>query len=407
MSGTSPADQIRILARISEEILPAEEFEERLAASVRDGKPLRVKYGMDPTAPDIHLGNAIALHKLRVLQDLGHVAVIIIGDYTAMVGDPSGANRTRPMLTREQVEEYAGTYLAQVGRIVDLARAEIRWNGEWFAPLSFAELIRLCSNVTVARMIERDDFSLRLGEGSPIGMHELLYPLMQAYDSVMVKADVEIGGTDQKFNLLLGRELQRAHGQRPQVIMTHPMLEGLDGGKKMSKSLGNYIGITEPAELMFGKAMSLPDSMMARYALWTTDLPDDEIAALVDPDRTHPRDAKEAVAKAIVTRYHGAAAADAAAEEFRRVFSRGEVPEEMPVVVVPRSEMEEGGIWVVRLVTLAGFAASGSEARRLVAQGAVSIDGRKVGSVDERLPVSGGETLRVGRRRFASLEREG
>jgi tyrosyl-tRNA synthetase len=362
-----------------------------------------VKYGMDPTAPDIHLGNAIALHKLRVFQEMGHRPVIIIGDYTAMVGDPSGANRTRPMLSRADVEANAKTYLEQVGRIVDLEHAEVRRNGEWFEPLRFSDLIALCSSVTVARLTERDDFAKRLGEGTPIGVHELLYPIMQAYDSVMVKADVEIGGTDQKFNLLLGRELQRAHGQVPQVVMTHPMLEGLDGGRKMSKSLGNYIGIEDPPDTMFGRAMSISDSLMGRYLLWTTDLPDAEIERLLDPERTHPRDAKEELARAIVTRYHGEAAARAAAEEFRRVFSKGEEPGEMPEILLSPEDLEEGRIWVVGLVLKAGFAASGSEARRLVGQGAVGIDGDRVTDVNATVALRGGETLRVGKRRFGRI----
>lgn len=401
MTEAEAKEQLRILERISEEVIP----EEELLTKLRRGKPLRVKYGMDPTAPDIHLGNAIALHKLRVFQKLGHLPVIIVGDYTARVGDPSAANVTRPVLDPATIDANAATYFDQVGRIVDLEHAEIRRNGEWFETMGLADVVRIASRMTVARTIERDDFSKRLAAGTPVGVHELLYPIMQAWDSVMVKADVEIGGTDQKFNFLAAREYQKAEGQEPQVIMTHPLLVGLDGVKKMSKSLGNYIGITEPATEMFGKAMSIPDGMIGTYALWATDLDDEAIAALTDPERTHPRDAKELLAKAMIARYHPPEAADAAAEEFRRVFSKGQLPEEMPEVTVAAADLEGGGIWIVKLVSDAGFAKSNGEARRLIAQGAVSIDGEKITDLDAKVPVTGGETLRVGRRRFARLNR--
>ncbi|MHC4472019.1 MAG: tyrosine--tRNA ligase [Planctomycetota bacterium] len=403
MSSFEPEEQLRILARVSEEIIPEEEFLEKVRRSAREGRPLRVKYGMDPTAPDLHLGNAIALHKLRTFQELGHLPVIIVGDYTARVGDPSEANKTRPMLTEEEVEANAQTYLDQVGLIVDLDGAEIRRNGEWFAPMTFAEVVRLTARATVARMIERDDFSLRLSDGVPIGVHELLYPIMQAWDSVMVKADVEIGGTDQKFNLLFAREFQRAEGQEPQIVMTHPLIEGLDGVKKMSKSLDNYIGVTEAPREIFGKTMSLPDALMAKFFRLTTDVPDERIASLLDPDVTHPRDAKEALGKAIVARYHSEVVAEESAAEFRRIFSDGKLPDEMPEVRVPAAEVEDGRVWIVKLVTLAGFASSGSEARRLVAQGGVSIDGEKVEDVDAKVELAGGETLRVGKRRFGRV----
>ncbi len=404
MASSEPDEKLDTLRRLSEEIIPEGEFLERARRAREEGRPLRVKYGMDPTAPDIHLGNAIALHKLGLLQEMGHLPVIIIGDYTAMVGDPSGANRTRPMLSAEEVERNAATYLAQVGRILDLSRAEIRRNGEWFARMSFGEVIRLASRTTLARLIERDDFTLRLEKEAPIGLHELLYPLMQGYDSIMVKADVELGGTDQKFNLLFAREMQRAEGQEPQVVITHPMLEGLDGRRKMSKSIGNVIGITDEPNVMFGRAMSLPDSLVEKYLRLTTDLPEERIAELCDPARTHPREAKEALARAIVTRYHSAEAAGAAAEEFRRVFSERRTPRDLPVVRVAAGELSEGGVWIVRLVGLAGFAESNSEARRLVRQGGVSLDGRKIRDEHARVELEGGEVLRVGRRRFARIE---
>jgi tyrosyl-tRNA synthetase len=358
---------------------------------------------MDPTAPDIHLGNGIALHKLKVFQDLGHLPVIIVGDYTARVGDPSERNKTRPVLTGEKIDENAKTYFDQVGRIVDLDRAEIRRNGEWFEGMALADVVRLAAGATVAQMIQRDDFAKRLAAGTPIGVHELLYPIMQAWDSVMVRADVEIGGTDQKFNFLAAREFQKAEGQEPQVIMTHPLLVGLDGVKKMSKSLDNYIGITDPPEKIFGRAMSLPDEQMATYFLWATDLTDEEAAVLLDPAQTHPRDAKEALAKAIVCRYHPEEAADAAAAEFRRVFAEKKTPEAMPDVVLEPGDLEGGAIWIVALVVKAEFAASNGEARRLVEQGAVSIAGEKVSDPKAQVAPETGQILKVGKRRFGRL----
>ena len=403
MGWIEPEEQLRILERISEEIIPVEEFLAKAKKAAAENRPLRIKYGMDPTAPDIHLGNGIALHKLAVFQDLGHLPVIIVGDYTARVGDPSERNKTRPVLTGEAIDENAKTYFEQVGRIIDLDRAEVRRNGEWFEGMALADVVRLAARATVARMIERDDFAKRLAEGTPIGVHELLYPIMQAWDSVMVRADVEIGGTDQKFNFLAAREFQRAEGQEPQVIMTHPLLVGLDGGKKMSKSLGNYIGITDPAEQIFGKAMSLPDELMATYFLWATDVSEEETEVLLDPARTHPREAKEALARAIVTRYHPAESADRAAAEFRKVFSEKKAPEAMPDVVLTAADLADGGIWIVALVVKAGFASSNGEARRLVTQGAVSIAGEKITDPEAKVTPETGQILKVGKRRFGRL----
>jgi tyrosyl-tRNA synthetase len=403
MGWIDPKEQLRILMRISEEIIPEEEFLAKAKRSAEENRPLRIKYGMDPTAPDIHLGNAIALHKLRVFQELGHLPVIIVGDYTARVGDPSAANKTRPVLSGEKIDENAKTYFDQVGKIVDLDHAEVRRNGEWFEGMTLADVVKLAARVTVARTIERDDFAKRLAEGTPIGVHELLYPIMQAWDSVMVKADVEIGGTDQKFNFLAAREFQKAEGQEPQVIMTHPLLVGLEGVKKMSKSLGNYIGITDAPERIFGRAMSIPDEMMAMYFLWATDLSDEETAVLLDPEQTHPRAAKEALAKAIVSRYHAAEKADLAAEEFRKVFTEKKTPDAMPEVRLAAGDLEDGRIWIVNLITRADFAASNGEARRLVGQGAVSIDGEKIADPQAEVEVRTGQILKVGKRRFATL----
>ncbi len=399
----APKEQLRILSRISEEILPEGEFVERLRRAQAKGRPLRIKYGMDPTAPDIHLGNAVALHKLRVFQELGHLPVIIVGDYTARVGDPSESNKTRPVLSGEEIDANAKTYFEQVGRIVDLDNAEIRRNGEWFEQMTLADVVKLTARMTVARTIERDDFARRLAAGTPIGVHELLYPIMQAWDSVMVRADVEIGGTDQKFNFLAAREFQRAEGQEPQLIMTHPLLVGLDGVKKMSKSLGNYIGIMERPEEVFGKAMSIPDALMPSWFLWTTDLTDEETTVLLDAERTHPRDAKVALAKAVVARYHGDEVADRAAEEFRRIFSKKEQPTEIPDVVVRGDELTNGRIWIVKLIALAGFAGSNGEARRLVKGGGVKLDDVKILDEKAEVEVVAGAILRVGKRRFGRL----
>jgi len=395
----APEEQFRILSRISEEILPEGEFITKVRKAQAEGRPLRIKYGMDPTAPDIHLGNAVALHKLKVFQDLGHLPVIIVGDYTARVGDPSEKNKTRPVLTGEEIDANAKTYFEQVGRIVDLDNAEIRKNGEWFEPMNLADVVKLTARVTVARTIERDDFAKRLADGTPIGVHELLYPIMQAWDSVMVKADVEIGGTDQKFNFLAAREFQRAEGQDPQVIMTHPLLVGLDGVKKMSKSIGNYIGITEDPKEIFGKAMSIPDALMPAWFLWAADIADEAAAVFLDPEQTHPRDAKIALA----SRYYDDAAAEVAAEEFKRVFSRKEQPSEIPEYTVPRGELSDGRILIVRLIVLAGFAGSNGEARRLVKGGGVKIDDEKVTDEKAQVKVQAGAILKVGKRKFARL----
>jgi len=301
------------MARITErtaEVFPMDEMRRKVEKSIAKNRPLRVKLGVDPTAPDITLGNAVPLWKLRAFQELGHVAVLIIGDYTAMVGDPSGRNSLRPMLTKEQVEEFAKTYLDQVGKILLPERLEIRRNSEWLAPMTFMDVLKLQGRMTVSQMLERDDFHKRFEDETPIGLHEFLYPLMQGWDSVIVRADVELGGTDQRFNLLVGRDLQRAEGQEAQSLVINPLVAGTDGAKKMSKSAGNYVGITEPANDMFGKAMSVPDALMKDWLTFFTDADAARTAELCDPAKTHPRQAKEEMAKAIVRRYHGAAAAD-------------------------------------------------------------------------------------------------
>ncbi len=397
-------EQMERIRRGAADILPEQELIEKLKRSRESGKPLRVKLGLDPTAPDIHIGNAVPLQKLRTFQDLGHHAVLIIGDYTATVGDPSEQNTMRPQISHEEVMAHARTYLDQVGKIVDLEEAELVMNGDWFSKMSFADVIQLASRLTVARCLERDDFRNRLDQGRPVGLHEMLYPLMQAYDSVMVRADVEIGGTDQIFNIMLGRELQRQMGQEPQVAVTNPLLEGLDGTEKMSKSKGNYIGISEDPVVIFGKAMSIPDELMEKYFILATDLSLGRIRELLSEER-HPRETKAALASTIVRRYYDEEAARAAAEEFDRVFREGQLPTDIPEVRIPADELREGRIWVVKLLKLARCATSSSEARRLIEQGGVSLgpdaDSLQIirdGSAD--VEVTDGWVLKVGRRRF-------
>jgi tyrosyl-tRNA synthetase len=399
---SSPAEQIAALKRVSSQIIPEDELLARLEDSARTGRPLRVKYGMDPTAPDIHVGNAVALHKLRLFQEFGHLPVIIVGDYTSRVGDPSGRDATRPMLTDEDIETNSATYLDQVGRIVDLDRAEIRRNGEWFKDMSFAETIRLMAHATVARMLERDSFEKRYKTGKPIGLHEFIYCIMQGYDSVAVEADIELGGEDQTFNLMMGRDMQRDANQAPQICIVHPLLEGTDGHRKASKSLGNTIGIMESPREMFGKAMSLPDEIMAKWFAYATDVPAEQVETLL---AGHPRDAKDALARAVFARYHSDAVAAEASEEFRRIFADKDVPDDMPEIVLEASQFKDGKIWIVKILVLAGFAKSNGEARRLVTGGAVSLDDVAVAAPDD-IAVSTGQVLKAGPRRFARIRVE-
>lgn len=389
-------EQMRRILRGAAEVFPEEELRRKLERSRATGRPLRVKLGVDPTAPDIHLGNAVPIWKLRTFQDLGHVAVLIVGDYTARIGDPSGRNSLRPPLDEAQVDAFAETYLAQVGKILLPERCEIRRNGEWLAKLSFMEVVRLASRMTVAQMLVRDDFAKRFAAETPISMHELLYPLMQGWDSVVVRADLELGGTDQRFNLLVGRDLQREEGQEPQAILVNPLVPGTDGTKKMSKSTGNYVGITESPDQQFGKTMSIPDALMAQWFASFTEVPEERVAALL---AGHPRAAKGELAKAIVARYHGAAAAEAAAAEFERVFSKREVPDEMPEISVPA-----GPARIVDLLVAHGLAKSKGEAKRLCEQGGVTLDGAKI-AADATVDPPDGAVLKVGKLRFARLRR--
>lgn len=384
-------EQLVRLERGTAEIISRDDLKQKIARSLAEGKPLRVKLGLDPTAPHIHLGFAVVLRKLRQFQDLGHRVVLLIGDFTARVGDPSGRSATRKVLTTAEIEENARTYRDQFSRILDPERTEVRFNNEWLGPMNFADVVTLASRYTVARIMERDDFERRFREGIPIGLHEVLYPLMQGYDSVALHSDVEMGGTDQKFNILVGRELQREYGQEPQVVFLMPILEGLDGVQKMSKSLGNYVGITESPKEMFLKLMQLPDALIRRYFELCTDVPMAEVDARLGTE--NPRDSKRWLAREIISLYHPREEAEQADQEWLRVVSQGEVPTEIPEVAVPSSP-----VLVLDLILAGGLAPSKREARRLVEQGAVHLEGEAVTDPSAALAVRDGVKLKVGKR---------
>lgn len=395
-------EQLSIIKRGVIEIVSEVELISKLERSRQEYRPLRIKLGLDPTAPDIHIGNAIPIHKLRTFQDLGHKAILIIGDYTAVVGDPSGVNKTRPQLSHLEIMKNAQTYLEQAGKILDIKTAEIVYNGEWFKRMSFADVLKLTSKMTVARMLERDDFSKRYSAGIPISVHEFIYPLMQGYDSLMVKSDVELGGTDQIFSLLVGRDLQRDSGIEPQVAITMPLLEGLDGSKKMSKSLGNYIGITDPPNDIFGKVMSIPDQLMRKYFELGTDLPLQKTEELLEGNM-HPKEAKMELAKAVVRRYYDTKTAEEAAKEFDRIFKERQLPNEILEAHVLKKDLKDGKIWVVSLLRQCGFAATNSDARRLIMQGGVHIDGNKPSDHNMEIKLQSGMIIQVGKRKFARI----
>jgi tyrosyl-tRNA synthetase len=402
-----PQEQLERLRQGVVEIIKEDELLEKLTRSVRDGRPLRVKQGFDPSAPDLHLGHAIGLRKLRQFQDLGHTAVVIIGDYTGMVGDPTERAETRPRLTYEEVLRNAQTYQAQLHKIVDPARTEVVMNGDWFRKMSFADVMDLAGKYTVARILERDDFTQRFQTQQPISIHELFYPLMQGYDSVAVRADVELGATEQKFNCLVAREIQKAYGVEAEVVMLMPVLEGTDGVRRMSKSTGNYIGLADPPREMYGKTMSIPDSLIARYCELAACLPSQELAALraslADP-ALNPRDLKRELARRIVSLYHSEAAAQAAEEEFDRMFSRGGLPDEVPEPAVRiRGQADLARVWIVALMLGAGVVSTGGEARRLIAQGGVRVDGLPVPDADSVVDLTTPKLLQVGKRRFARI----
>ncbi len=394
---------IDALSRGADSVYSTDELTDRLKL----GRPLRVKLGMDPTAPDLTLGHTVVLRKLRQFQDAGHKAVLIIGDYTAMIGDPTGRSKTRPVLSPEDIQRNAQTYFEQAGKVLDLSpdKVEVRYNSEWLSKLNFADVVKLMSQMTTARMLERDTFAKRQAEGKEIYLHELLYPLMQAYDSVMIQSDVELGGTDQTFNNLCGRDLQRNAGQLPQIVLVMPILVGTDGTQKMSKSLGNYVAVTDPPGEMFGKVMSIPDTLMANWFTLLTDLPAERIAELTDGARTHPRQAKEALARTIIAQYHSEADATAAAEEFRRVFGgggAGGLPDDIPEVDVSAS-VKDGAAAPVDLIVACGFAQSRGEARRLVAERGVKLNGEAIEDANTPVPVRSGDVLQRGKRKFAKL----
>lgn len=395
---TSIDRQIEIIRRGCDELLREAELREKLAS----GRPLRIKAGFDPTAPDLHLGHTVLINKLRQFQELGHHVLFLIGDFTGMIGDPTGKNATRPPLTREAVARNAETYTEQVFRILDRSRTEVVFNSAWMDRMTAVDMIRLAASHTVARMLERDDFSKRYQGNQPIAIHEFLYPLVQGYDSVALKADVELGGTDQKFNLLMGRELQKHHGQPPQCILTMPLLEGLDGVNKMSKSLGNYVGIQEPAKEIFGKLMSVSDELMWRYIELLSFEPLETIRGWRDEVRAgrNPRDVKVAFAQEIVARFHGKDAADRALADFEARFRRDEIPADMPEV---RLQADGEGLPIAAVLKQAGLTPSTSDALRMLAQGGVKLDGEKVS--DKSLKLAAGTTavLQVGKRKFARV----
>jgi tyrosyl-tRNA synthetase len=401
--------QISIIQRGAVDLITLEELRRKLERSVTTGEPLRVKLGLDPTAPDIHLGHTVVLHKLRQFQELGHQVILIIGDFTGMIGDPTGKSETRKPLTRDDISANAQTYGAQIYKVLDPERTMVRFNSEWLGQLTPEEIVTLAAKHTVARMLERDDFQRRFHEGRAISVHEFLYPLFQAYDSVALQADVELGGTDQKFNLLVGRDIQREYGQEPQVILTTPLLEGLGGVQKMSKSIGNYIGITESPRQIYGKIMSLSDQLMLRYYELLSDI---ETAVLEEKKQRmvegslNPRDLKMALAREMVARFYDVTVASDAECEFQRIFQAGGLPAEIDEPCVRLSGIDSEPMWIVELLVQTGLASSNSEARRLIQQGAVRVDGERVSDATVRLAASKSHLLQVGRRRFARIRPE-
>ena len=397
-------EQMALIAKGTEEILPEAEFRKKLERSVAENRPLRIKMGFDPSAPDIHLGHAVGLRKLRTFQELGHRIVLIVGDFTGMIGDPTGRKETRPRLTREQIDANAATYLDQFFKVLDRDATEVHRNGEWFAEMRFEEIMGLAARFTVARLLERDDFEKRYKAGEPISLHEFFYPIMQGWDSVEIRSDLEMGGTEQKFNLLVGRTLQEANGQEPQCILTMPILEGVDGVQRMSKSLGNYIGIDESPREMFGKVMSIPDTMIHRYYTLCTDAEPaelDRIAAALAAPGANPREQKAELGRRIVDLYHGAGAGQGASDEFDRMFRAGEAPDDMPEVTVAA---EDGGAWIVKVLAEANLVKSNGEARRMIKQNAVKVDGDRVEDENLALPArSEPYQVQVGRRAWARV----
>lgn len=398
--------QLEVITRGTANIVPQEELKQKVMKSVVTGEPLRVKLGLDPSAPDIHLGHTVVLQKLRQFQEFGHEVQLVIGDFTGRIGDPTGKSETRKQLSEEDVRRNAETYRKQLFKVMDEAKTTICFNSEWLSPMNFEEVMNLGAKTTVARMLERDDFQKRYSSGQPISIHEFFYPLMQGMDSVALKTDIELGGTDQTFNLLMGRTLQKEYGEEAQIAITLPVLEGLDGVNKMSKSLGNYIGIDEKPAEIYGKAMSVPDELMLKYFELATDLPHDELEVLkqgLQDGSVHPRDAKMRLAQTIVRMYHGSEEAEAAKQHFVTVFQQHSIPDELDEHIIPAGELREGKIPLVQLLHRIGFAASNGEARRSIQQGAVKLNGQKLEEIHSEIALCSGDVIQSGKRKFAKI----
>lgn len=380
--------------------------EEELIKKLKSGRPLRIKYGADPSAPDLHLGHTVVIRKLKQLQDLGHHIQFLIGDFTAMIGDPTGRSTTRPPLTPEQIKQNAMTYTEQVFKILDPEKTEIVFNSKWCQEMNFTDVIRLSARYTVARIMERNDFEKRFNEGRPIGVHEFLYPLIQGYDSVVLKSDIELCGTDQIFNCLVARSLQQDEEMEPEVIIAMPLLEGLDGVQKMSKSLGNYIGVTESAKDMFGKMMSIPDELMIKYLTLLTDFDEDTIKTLSEnyaQEKLHPRDLKVKLAHKIVQQYHSLEEADRAVQEFERIFKNSGLPDDIPDCELSEEVLENGKIWIIKLLVLSNLVSSKSEAQRMIQQGAVQVNQKRISEKNADIVVENESILQVGKRKFVRI----
>jgi tyrosyl-tRNA synthetase len=396
-------EQIDVIKRGIAEIISEEEMVRKIERSIKTKNPLRIKLGCDPSRPDLHLGHSVVLRKLRQFQDLGHEAILIVGDFTGMIGDPSGRSKTRPPLSLEETRRNGQSYFEQAAKILRKERVTIRYNSEWLGKMSFADVIHLGSKHTVARMLERDDFEQRYDAGEPIGVHEFLYPLAQAMDSVEIKADVELGGTDQKFNLLVGRDIQTEYGLEPQIVITMPILPGTDGVQKMSKSLDNYIGITEPSQQIYGKTLSIPDTLIYVYFLLLTDVSTEELALIkkqLDSGKVNPRDIKRRLAREVVTQYYDWKTALTAEEEFDKIFIRKDVPDTIDEMRLGNRAKKKN---IVELLTETGLASSKSDARRLIEQGGVSVDARRITAVDEEISLKKDFIIKVGKRRFLKV----
>jgi len=401
MKFAPPKEQFELIKRGTVEIIPEEELLRKLDESCRTGNPLNIKLGCDPSRPDLHIGHAVVMNKLRQFQDLGHNAILIVGDYTAMIGDPSGKKKTRPQLTFEETREFGKTYFEQAGKILDISRTKILYNSEWLAEISLKDLIGILSKFTVQRILERDDFTNRLKEQTEISLHEILYPIMQGYDSFAINADVELGGTDQKFNNLVGRDMQKRYGKDPQVVITMPLLEGTDGSEKMSKSLDNAIGISDLPKDIFGKTMSIPDTLIYKYFVLATMVSGDELTNIkrtLEDENNNPRDVKRRLGMELVKLYYDEETALRTIEEFDTIFIKKEIPDDIPEIEMGRSSMK-----LVDLLTDTGLADTKSNARRLIEQGAVNVDGQKLTDINQVMEIQHGMIFKVGKRKFLKI----